>query len=273
MIEVKDNGIGVSSEDAKLIALPHSTSKITSFADLCTLETYGFRGEALHSVAAMASLFVITRMEGEEIARKYAFSNSGEVNVVVPSAQEKGTTIMVTNLFKHFPVRRQYYTNVKYCKEELKKVENYLLAYGISHPEVRFQLRHNKLSLWQKPVVSNFDANLKNILGPDCIGRMSSVNYQCFNPMIKIQGLVPRPHADISGLTRSTADRMFLLINKRPVQIKTLLQVSLFKFMKLAAILFLFCKASKEGLCGSISIPWSQVSHGCAEYQCLTRST
>ncbi len=226
MIEVKDNGSGVSNDNVSSMALTHATSKIASFGDLCTLETYGFRGEALHSVAAMASLSVTTRTEGEDIAHRYQFNSSGEVVSCQPAALERGTTVLVTNLFKHFPVRRQCYRNVKRCKEELKKVEDYLLAFGICHPEVRFQLRHNKLTVWQKPAATSFDANVQNILGPSCFRRMSPVNYQCFNPMVKIQALVPKPHEDLSGITRSTAERIFVLINKRPVEMKSLVQVN-----------------------------------------------
>ena len=226
MIEVKDNGSGVSSENVKFMASNHCTSKIESFSDLCTLETYGFRGEAVHSVASMASLSVTTRTEGEDVARSYQFGCNGEVVTCKPAALEKGTTVLVMNLFQRFPVRRQRYKSSKRCKEELKRVEDYLLAFGLCHPEVRFQLRHNKMTLWQKPVATNYDANVQNILGPGCYRKMSAVNYQCFNPMVKIQGLVPKPHEDLSGITRSTADRLFLLVNKRPVEIKSLTQVS-----------------------------------------------
>ena len=226
VIEVRDNGSGVSSEDVQFMALTHSTSKIASFDDLCTLETYGFRGEALHSVAAMASLSVITRTEGEEVAHRYEFSSQGEVVSCKPAPLERGTTILVTNLFKHFPVRRQRYRSAKRCKEELKKVEDYLLAFGIGHPAVWFQLRHNKLTLWQKPVATSFDANVQNILGSSCFQKMAPINYQRFDPMVKIQALVPKPHEDLSGTTRSTADRMFLLVNKRPVEMKSLVQVN-----------------------------------------------
>lgn len=221
MIEVKDNGSGVKRADVPSMAQPHSTSKISSFGDLCTLHTYGFRGEALHSIAAMASLSVTTRTEDEPVAQIYQFGSNGEVVSTKPVAFERGTKVVVTNLFKHFPVRRQCYKNSKRCKEELKKIENYLLAFGIAHPEVYFLLRHNKHTLWQKLVAEKFEVNVQSILGPSSFEQMIPLNYHCFNPMVRIQGYVPKGQ----DLGRSSSERMFLLVNNRPVVIKTLMQV------------------------------------------------
>lgn len=225
LIEVRDNGSGVKRADIPFMALPHSTSKISTFGDLCTLETYGFRGEAVHSLAAMASLCVTTRTEQEVVAHTHQFNSQGEVISTKPSAGERGTCVVVTRLFKNLPVRRQSYRNIKHCREELKRIENYLLAFGICHPEVYFQLRHNKHSLWQKPVASSFEANVQNILGPNSFKEMAPLNYQCFNPMVKVQALVPKPHGDVSGLTKSTPERTFVLVNKRPVVLKSLVRV------------------------------------------------
>ena len=226
VIEVRDNGLGVKRDDVPFLASPHSTSKIASFSDLCTLETYGFRGEALHSLATVGSLSVTTRTEGEDIAHVHQFSSRGEVVSSKPVAGERGTRVTVTQLFKQLPVRRQCYKNSRHCKEELRKIEDTLRALGIGHPEVYLQLRHNKHTLWQKPVASDFETNLQNILGQASIQQMTPLNYQCFNPMVKLQAFVLRPHADVSGLTRSTPDRVFLLVNRRPVMIKSLVQVS-----------------------------------------------
>ena len=210
------------------MTLPHSTSKISSFLDLTSLQTYGFRGEALHSLARMATLSVTTRTEAEEVAMKYNFNESGKVIGSRHCPCERGTVVTVTNLFKTIPVRRQYFKNSRRCKENLKKVEDYLLGFGLSCPEVRFQLRHNSHILWQKPCAANFQENALNILGADNFQKMSPLNYQCFNPMVKIKALLPDPKSELSsnGLTRSTSDRIFVLVNKRPVVIKPLMQVS-----------------------------------------------
>ena len=223
---MKDNGSGVQEDYVRAMALPHSTSKIATFNDLCTLETYGFRGEALHSIATMSSLSVTTRTEQEALAHSYQFSHKGEVLSTKPVAFERGTKVVVTDLFKSFPVRRQCYRNTKRCKEELRKTESYLLAFGLSHPDVYFQLRHNKHTIWQKPVVSSFESNVENILGPAVFQHMLPLAYHCFNPMVRMRGFVARLDKISSGLTKATSERTFILVNKRPVFIKTLLQVS-----------------------------------------------
>lgn len=226
VIEVKDNGSGVKRSDIPHVALPHSTSKIASFDDLCTLETYGFRGEALHSLSAVASLCVLTRTDQDDVACRYVFSCAGEVVSSAPVAMERGTTVVVTHLFKNFPVRRQTYRNTKRCKDDLRKVEDYLLAFGICHPEVRFQLRHNKHTLWQKPPAPSFQANAANVLGASVFHQMSPLNYQCFNPMVKLAAFVPKAGCNVSALTRPTPDKLFVLVNKRPVLMKSLVKVS-----------------------------------------------
>jgi len=226
LVEVKDNGAGVSRGNVPFMALPHSTSKISTFGDLCTLETYGFRGEALHSLASMASLSVTTRTEQDALGHTYQFNTRGEMLCSKPAAAERGTTVAARHLFKDFPVRRQCYKSSKHCKEELKRVEDYLLAFGICHPEVYFQLRHNKHSLWQKPVALSLETNMQNILGQSTFKEMAAVNYQCFDPMVKIRAFVPRAHGNIGCVTRSNSDRIFVLANKRPVVMKSLVQVS-----------------------------------------------
>ena len=210
------------------MTLPHSTSKISSFKDLASLQSYGFRGEALHSLARMASLSVTTRTEDDQVAMRYSFSDSGKIISSRPCPCERGTVVTVTNLFKSVPVRRQYYKNQKRCKENLKKVEDYLLGFGLCYPEVRFLLRHNSHILWQKPWAANFGENAMSVLGAESFHRMSPLNYQCFNPMVKIKALLPDPKSELSSsLTRATSDRIFVLINKRPVLMKSLIQVCL----------------------------------------------
>ena len=206
---------------------PHSTSKISSFQNLNSLQTYGFRGEALHSLTKMGCVSITTRTAGDSLATAYEFTSTGEVGVARACPDEPGTTVSITGLFKTVPVRRQYYKSSRRCKESLKRVEEFLLAFGLAHPTVRFQLRHNSHTLWQKPQVANFEDNAANILGVECFQRLAPLNYQCFDPMVKIKALLPSPRADLSNsTTRATSDRLFVLVNKRPVVLKPVMQVS-----------------------------------------------
>lgn len=226
VIEVRDNGSGVSRENAHYMALPHFTSKLASFEDLGTLESYGFRGEALTSIASVGILQITTCTADDDVATAYSFNHSGEVIATKPSAMGQGTLVQVSSLFKNVPVRRQYFRSVKRCREDLKKVEDVMMAFGITHPNVRFVLKHSKCVLWQKMRISEFSSNLAVVLGLPVTQQLTEISSHSFNPMLKIHGFVPSPHADTSIISRTTPDRTFLIVNNRPVTVKSLLQVA-----------------------------------------------
>ena len=228
VLEVRDNGSGISKMSAPYMALPHYTSKLSSFSDLSTLQSYGFRGEALASIATVGVLHVTTCTEEDDVARAYAFDHTGEVIATKPSAMGRGTLVHVGSLFKNVPVRRQYFKSIKRCREDMKKVEYIMLAFGIAHPGVRFVLKHDKCVLWQKMQTSDFASNLAVVLGYSVTQYLEEITYHSSDPMIKILGYVPRCEANCAyNLSRSTPDRMFIFVNNRPVTIKPLLQVNL----------------------------------------------
>ncbi|MEQ2180735.1 ATP-binding mismatch repair protein [Goodea atripinnis] len=142
--EVCDNGCGIKAVDAPVMAVRHFTSKICSHEDLGHLETYGFRGEALGSICAVAEVAVTTKTEEDDISTQYTLDFTG--NIVSQRPSHLGTSVNVMKLFKNLPVRRQYYSSTKKCKEELKKVQDLLMAYAIIKPELRLMLVHNKVS-------------------------------------------------------------------------------------------------------------------------------
>ena len=225
LIEVRDNGTGIKKEDAPYMALPHYTSKLTNMDDLMSLESYGFRGEALTSVATISTLSVTTCTETDDIALTYTIDHSGTVIATKPSHLGRGTTISVTNLFKNVPVRKQYYRSPKRCKEDLKKVEEVVLAFGITHPRVRLVFKHNKTIVWQKMQTSDFKTNLQLVLGSAIMQQLVPIACQSFDPMLKVHGYVPKPDADLGLVSRTTADKLFLIVNNRPVAVKPVIQV------------------------------------------------
>ena len=225
LIEVRDDGSGIKKEDRLFLALPHYTSKLSSFEDLASLASYGFRGEGLASIAAVSELRVTTRTEADNIAQMCIIDHSGKTVATKPSHLGCGTTISAANLFKNFPVRRQYFRNVKQCRESLKKVEDVMMAFGIAHHNVRFTLKHNKSILWQKNLAVDFRTNLSMILGVGVMEQLFPLVFEHFDPMLKIRGYVPKPGGNGSLVSRATNDRIFLFVNSRPVIIKPLMQV------------------------------------------------
>ena len=227
VLEVRDNGSGVSRDAALLVALPHFTSKLVTLSDLSSLETYGFRGEALTSIAAIGSVKLTSCCEGEEVATTYTLDHNGEVQSRHPSHHGRGTTVTVSALFGSLPVRRQLYRRDSRCKEELRRVEGLLLALGIAHPGLRLLLRHNRSVVWQKTPAADFSSNLCLILGSAVTQQLVSLSWQNFDPTVKIVAYVPKPSLeDFRLVTRATPDRMFVLVNRRPVSVRPLSQVS-----------------------------------------------
>uniref|UniRef100_A0A8C2ZLB0 PMS1 homolog 1, mismatch repair system component n=1 Tax=Cyclopterus lumpus TaxID=8103 RepID=A0A8C2ZLB0_CYCLU len=185
-IEVRDNGLGIKADDTPVMAVTHFTSKICSNEDLERLETYGFRGEALGSVCSVAEVSVITKTEEDDVSTQYTLNFSGEIVSQKPSHLGQGTTVSVLKLFKNIPVRRQYYSSTKKCKEELKKIQDLLVAYAIIKPGLRLTLIHNRILL---------------------------------------EGFFPKPGADYSSTSSSSADKTFIFVNNRPVHQKDIMKL------------------------------------------------
>uniref|UniRef100_A0A8C1JJT0 PMS1 homolog 1, mismatch repair system component n=1 Tax=Cyprinus carpio TaxID=7962 RepID=A0A8C1JJT0_CYPCA len=185
-IEVRDNGSGIKATDVPVMAVKHYTSKISCHEDLERLETYGFRGEALASLCAISEVVITTRTADDEFSIQYSVDHNGQIVSQKPSHLGEGTTVCAANLFKNLPVRRQYYSNTKKCKEELKRVQNLLMAYAVVKPELRITLSHNKIG---------------------------------------IDGFFPKPGSDFNSTSSSTPDKTFIFVNSRPVHHKEILKL------------------------------------------------
>ncbi|XP_033990117.1 PMS1 protein homolog 1 isoform X3 [Trematomus bernacchii] len=224
-IEVRDNGHGIKAEDTPVMALTHFTSKIFCHEDLERLETYGFRGEALGSICAVAEVAVITKTEEEDISTQYTLNFTGQIVSQKPSHLGQGTTVSVLKLFKNLPVRRQYYSTTKKCKEELKKVQDLLLAYAIIKPELRLTLIHNKVVVWQKAKVADHRSALVATLGASTVANLLPCHHRQEQPEIVLEGFFPKPGADYSSTSSSNPDKTFIYINNRPVHHKDIMKL------------------------------------------------
>eukprot|EP00058_Branchiostoma_floridae_P015231 XP_002600719.1 hypothetical protein BRAFLDRAFT_83461 [Branchiostoma floridae] len=219
-IVVSDNGSGISRADAEFMAQRHYTSKLSHQADLDSLETYGFRGEALGSLCAVADVTVTTKTAADDFSMIYTLDRQGKITNSKPAHLGQGTTITVTNLFKNVPVRRQYYSAPKRRKEELKRVEDIMMALGVIKPDVRFSLIHNKCTVWQKNKYPDHRTALRTVLGTGTMALLQGVEHRNVEPQVDVQGFLPKPGADPQAVTRATTDRSFVFFNERPVQMK-----------------------------------------------------
>lgn len=145
-IEIQDNGKGIAPDDFETLALKHYTSKLSEYDDLSTLETFGFRGEALSSLCALSRFTVTTaRSEDGAVGRKLEFDVSGRLKGTSIAAAQKGTTVTVEELFYNLPVRRRELD--KNIKREYGKALNLLYQYACISTNVRISARQASLDL------------------------------------------------------------------------------------------------------------------------------
>ncbi|XP_071977032.1 PMS1 protein homolog 1 isoform X14 [Engystomops pustulosus] len=252
-IEVRDNGLGIKAADTSVMALKHYTSKISCHEDLETLQTYGFRGEALGSICSIAEVHIATKTATDPVSTQYFLDNNGHVVSQKLTHLGQGTTVSVMKLFKNLPVRKQYYSNAKKCKEELKKIQDLLISYGLIKPDVRIVLVHNKVIIWQKNKEADHKMALTSVLGTTVMNAMAPFQHQNENlefPMkvasfhwkasqemsasqeigasqqqIFMNGYLPRPEADRTLTCVHGPEKSFIFINQRPVLYKEILKM------------------------------------------------
>ena len=136
-IEVQDNGSGISSQNYASIALKHYTSKLSNYDDLSTLQTFGFRGEALSSLSALSRLSIVTCTQPEAPrATRLEFETSGKLKCTSVISGQKGTTVIVEDVFRALPVRRRELE--RNIKREWAKVINLLNQYACVQTGIKF---------------------------------------------------------------------------------------------------------------------------------------
>ncbi|XP_061774545.1 PMS1 protein homolog 1 isoform X1 [Nerophis ophidion] len=223
-IEIRDNGHGIKAADSSVMAVKHFTSKIQSHEDLEHLETYGFRGEALGSICAVAEVAITTKTEDDHISTQYVLNFQGHILSQKPSHIGQGTTVCALKLFKNLPVRRQYFSTAKRCKDELKKVQDLMMAFAIIKPDLRLTLIHNKVVLWQKAKVANYRSALLAVLGSSAVVNLLPCHHRQEEPEIFLEGFFPKPGADYSSTSTSVPDKTFIFVNNRPVHQKDIIK-------------------------------------------------
>ncbi|RAL13761.1 Serinc-domain-containing protein [Aspergillus homomorphus CBS 101889] len=231
LIEVQDNGGGIAPENYESLALKHHTSKLTTFTDLSTLQTFGFRGEALSSLCAV-STFRVTTAQAHQVpkATRLEFATSGRLQNTQIVAGQKGTTATVEQIFRTLPVRRRELE--KNIKREYTKVLNLLHAYACISTGVRFCVRNittatqkqQKVSAQRNVVVFSTNgnattkANLANVYGAKTLTALMELGLELefgghSKERIRVSGFVSRP---VVGEGRQTPDRQMFFVNARP---------------------------------------------------------
>ena len=174
VIEVQDNGAGIANSDYETIALKHYTSKLSSYDDLSSLHTFGFRGEALSSLCALSDFHIITAREDEAPkGTRLDFEHSGKLKGTSVVASQKGTTVCVENLFANLPVRRRELE--KNIKREYGKVLNILQAYACISTRARIfvsnvMAKGKKATVFATQSDPTTRENIANVFGAKALG-------------------------------------------------------------------------------------------------------
>ena len=178
-IEVQDNGVGISSENYETIALKHYTSKLSSYDDLSSLQTFGFRGEALSSLCALSKFHVITaRADEAPKGTKLDFEMSGKLKGTHVVASQRGTTVAVEDLFMNLPVRRRELE--KNIKREYGKVLGILQAYACISTQARISVsnvmaRGKKATVFATKSNQSTRENIANVFGAKALTGLVSM--------------------------------------------------------------------------------------------------
>lgn len=206
LIQVIDNGIGMSADDAVTAFLPHATSKIRKAEDLFALSTMGFRGEALASIAAVAHVELRTKRQQDELGSCVCLSG-GTLESQELIGCSKGTNIAVRDLFYNIPARRKF---LKSNESEFRNILQVVEQITLAHPTLQFSLHHNGQVIYQL-MPENTHQRILSLFGKKLDGKLLSVQVETI--LGTITGYVGTPESAIKrGATQ------FFFVNHRYIQ-------------------------------------------------------
>ncbi|OFY42425.1 MAG: hypothetical protein A2X18_11100 [Bacteroidetes bacterium GWF2_40_14] len=203
LIQIIDDGEGMSPQDAKTAFLRHATSKLTEIEDLDHLSTFGFRGEALASVAAVSEVSLKTRRECDQMGYEVRFAESKliyESEVSTP----KGSNFIVRNIFYNVPARRKF---LKSDSTEYRQIVSEFTRVAITRPDISFKLTHNGSEIFNLPP-SNQRRRIQDVAGRE-LGR-ELVDLHVDTSLIKIRGYIGKPED-----ARKTPGNQYFFVNNR----------------------------------------------------------
>ena len=204
MIQIVDDGIGMSAMDARMAFDRHATSKIRSIEDVYQLHTFGFRGEALASIAAVAEVELRTRREEDELGTLTEMSG-GEFRSQMPVSCSKGSQFVVRNLFYNVPSRRKFIDGdnsrlASQIKSEFQRV-------ALCNPDVEFELRQNDAPVYMLQP-TNRRGRIVDIVGKHI--RQNLLDVDVNTSVVRIEGFVGRPAA-----AKKRNNEQYLFVNGR----------------------------------------------------------
>ena len=212
-IRIEDNGKGMSPDEALLSLERHATSKIREAADLNEVSSFGFRGEALPSIASVSRFTLRTRAEGWEHGTEIKI-NGGKLIEKKDCGMPVGTVIEVAQLFNSVPARRKF---LKTDPTESAHITYNTRLFAVAHPRVAFRVLDSGRTIFQSPACEDLRDRIAEIWGRSLSDDLISVDVSDPKTGYRLTGLTAKP-----GVGRSTRRELVTLVNRRPVDSRTL---------------------------------------------------
>ena len=187
LIQVIDNGVGMSPDQAVLCFERHATSKLQSAEDLHNIMTFGFRGEALASIAAVAEVTLKTRREEDEVGCQVEFADSCHLSTEEVSAP-RGANFSVRNLFYNVPARRKF---LKSDNVEFKHIVTEFTRVALTRPDIGFTLTHNGKDVFVLKPAMSLKFRVRDLIGANVVGDLVDIGAE--TSVVTIGGFVGRP--------------------------------------------------------------------------------
>lgn len=211
LIRVKDNGVGIGEENIEKAFSRYATSKIEKISDLYSLNTLGFRGEALASISSVSKLTALSKAKDNIKGVKVIYHGGKKIKKETAACPE-GTDIKVKNLFYNTPARYKY---LKTKTTEFGHISKIITQESLSYPDIKFNLKHNDKNVLSTPGSGKLKDAIYAIYGDDIFSKLHFLEFE--DRYIKIKGYIADP-----SLTRSSRIHEMFFVNKRSVYSRTL---------------------------------------------------
>ena len=207
LIKVTDNGIGMEGDDVKIAFLSHATSKLRSDDDLFSIDTLGFRGEALPSIGAISQTRIISRTKDALIGSEMQIEG-GSLGKIKEKGAPEGTQIDVRNLFYNTPARRKF---LKSTQTEMAHISEMVTRFALSYPNIHFNTIHNGKNVLTFPTAKNLKERINTIFGKEISENLIEINLR--EPDLSIYGyILPPTH------NRPNTKMQFIFLNGRYIR-------------------------------------------------------
>ena len=241
LVEVRDNGCGMTRDDALLSLERQATSKIRDVDDIERIDTLGFRGEAVPSIASVSRFILKTRRAADESGTELTVIG-GSIQEVREAGLPPGTTIEVRDLFFNVPARRKF---LRAYQTEQAHIRTIFTIHALAHPNIGMSLTSDGREVTRLPPGATLEERVRDLFGPDFCADLRAVNGTSFG--IRVHGFVSLPHQ-----LRNDRSEQYIFINGRPATAPVIAYALKEAYPPLAAerkpIVLLFIEMAPEGV-------------------------